>query len=67
MLAGLATIRADFEEAQRNRDYSKANVYAGQAVGLVRDLPSAGELVGRLSAEAEACLRERCGALLGAS
>jgi hypothetical protein len=31
----------------------------------VWDLPSAGELVGRLSAEAEACLSERCAALLG--
>jgi nitronate monooxygenase len=67
LLAGLATIRGDFEEAQRNGDYSKANVYAGQAVGLVRDLPSAAELVGRLSVEAEACLSERCAALLGTS
>jgi nitronate monooxygenase len=67
LLAGLATIRGDFEEAQRNSDYSKANVYAGQAVGLVRDLPSAAELVGRLSVEAEACLSERCAALLGTS
>jgi nitronate monooxygenase len=58
-------VRAGFEEAQRRGDYSEANVYAGQAAGLVRDLPPAGELVGRLSAEAEACLRERCAALLG--
>jgi nitronate monooxygenase len=63
--AELATVRAGFEEAQRRGDYSEANVYAGQAAGLVRDLPPAGELVGRLSAEAEACLRERCAALLG--
>jgi nitronate monooxygenase len=60
-----ATVRAGFEEAQRRGDYSEANVYAGQAAGLVRDLPPAGELVGRLSAEAEACLSERCAALLG--
>ena len=63
--AELATVRAGFEEAQRRGDYSEANVYAGQAAGLVWDLPPAGELVGRLSAEAEACLRERCAALLG--
>jgi len=63
--AELATVRAGFEEAQRSGDYSEANVYAGQAAGLVWDLPPAGELVGRLSAEAEACLRERCAALLG--
>jgi nitronate monooxygenase len=67
LLAGLATIRTDFEEAQRSGDYSKANVYAGQAVGLVRDLPSAGELVERLSVGAEASLSERCAALLGTS
>jgi nitronate monooxygenase len=65
LVAGLATVRADFEEAQRNGDYSEANVYAGQAAGLVWDLPSAGELVGKLSAEAEACLSERCSTLLG--
>jgi nitronate monooxygenase len=63
--AGLATVRADFEKAQRRGDYSEAHVYAGQAAGLVRDLPSAGELVERLSAEAEAYLGERCTALLG--
>lgn len=63
--AHLATVRADFKEAQRRGDYSEANVYAGQAAGLVWDLPSAGELVKRLSAEAEACLIERCTALLG--
>jgi nitronate monooxygenase len=63
--AELAAVRAGFEEAQRRGDYSEVNVYAGQAAGLVRDLPSAGELVGRLSAEAEACLSERCAALLG--
>ena len=65
--ARLTAVRPTFEEAQRRGDYSEANVYAGQAVGLVRDVPSAGELVGRLSAEAEACLSERCAALLGAS
>ncbi len=63
--AELATVRAGFEEAQRRGDFSEVNVCAGQAAGLVRDLPPAGELVGRLSADAEAHLRERCGALLG--
>jgi nitronate monooxygenase len=65
--ARLSAVRPGFEEAHRRGDYSEANVYAGQAAGLVLNLPSAGELVGRLSAEAEACLSERCAALLGGS
>ena len=50
-------------EATRG-DYAEDFVYAGQAAGLVEDIPSAGELVGRLMAEAEARLRAG-GALLG--
>ena len=50
-------------EATRG-DYAEDFVYAGQAAGLVEDIPSAGELVGRLMAEAEARLRA-CGAMLG--
>ena len=65
LVGQLSAVRPGFEEAQRRGDYSEANVYSGQAAGLVRDLPSAGELVGRLAAEAEACLSERCAALLG--
>lgn len=44
-------------------DYAEDFVYAGQAAGLVGDIPSAGELVDRLMAEAEARL-EACNALL---
>ncbi len=50
-------------EATRG-DYAEDFVYAGQAVGLVGDVPPAGELVGRLMAEAESRL-EACNALLG--
>lgn len=56
---------AGFEEARRRGDYSEMVVYAGQAVGLVRDLPSARKLVEQLSTDAEEHLRERCAALLG--
>ena len=45
------------EEARERGDYSEAYIYAGQAAGLVNDLPPAGELVGRLVVEAEARLR----------
>lgn len=50
-------------EATRG-DYAEDFVYAGQAAGLVEDLPTAGELVDRLMAEAEARLKA-CNALLG--
>jgi nitronate monooxygenase len=50
-------------EATRG-DYAEDFVYAGQAAGLVEDMPPAGELVGRLMAEAEARLRAG-GELLG--
>ena len=49
-------------EATRG-DYTEDFVYAGQAAGLVEDVPSAGELVNRLMAEAEARLKA-CNALL---
>jgi nitronate monooxygenase len=62
--ARLSAVRPGFREALKRGDYSEANVYAGQAVGLVRDLASAGELVERLSADAEAYPSERCTALL---
>jgi nitronate monooxygenase len=39
-------------------------VYAGQASGVIHDLPGAGELVARLSGDAERALRERVPGLL---
>jgi nitronate monooxygenase len=67
-----ATLQADldavserFEAARRRDDYSEANVYAGQAVGLVQEIPSAGDLVQELVDEAEAYLR-RCSGLVAA-
>lgn len=51
-------------EASRG-DYAEDFVYSGQAAGLVDDVPPAGELVGRLVAEAEERLRA-CGALVSA-
>lgn len=57
-----ASISTEFEAARG--DYAQDFVYAGQAAGLVEDLPTAGELVDRLMAEAEAHLRT-CNELLG--
>ncbi len=56
------SVSPEFEAARG--DYTEDFVYAGQAAGLVEDLPTAGELVSRLMTEAEARLKA-CGALLG--
>ncbi|MCX8252717.1 Nitronate monooxygenase [Beijerinckiaceae bacterium RH AL1] len=59
--AELAAVRA--EELARvtgawdGGDFDTANVTVGETIGLVRDLPSAGEIVRRTVAEAEAALR----------
>ncbi|MGH3345218.1 MAG: NAD(P)H-dependent flavin oxidoreductase [Carbonactinosporaceae bacterium] len=45
------------ERARTAGDFATMHVYAGQAVGLIDDLPPAGELVARLSREAESLLR----------
>ncbi len=55
------SVSAAFEEARG--DYSQDFVYAGQAAGLVTDVPTAGELVERLVAGAEERLRACTGLL----
>ncbi len=64
LAAERGSVSVDFEEARG--DYSEDFVYAGQAAGLVEDLPSAGELVERLMAGAEDRLRA-CQALVQVS
>ncbi len=49
--------RRDVEAADAAGDYDTANVTVGEAVGLIDDLPGAGDLVRRIAGEAEACLR----------
>ncbi|HEV3477206.1 MAG TPA: hypothetical protein VG127_06975, partial [Rubrobacteraceae bacterium] len=46
-----------FQAAVREGDIDKAMVWAGEAVDLISDVVPAAELVGRIGAEAEACLR----------
>ncbi|MDP4005751.1 nitronate monooxygenase family protein [Methylobacterium sp. NEAU K] len=48
--------RRDVEEADAAGDHDVANVTVGEAVGLIDDLPAAGDLVGRIAEEAQACL-----------
>ncbi len=47
-----------FQAAVRDGDVDTAMVWAGEAVGLISDVAPAAELVRRIGAEAEACLRQ---------
>jgi nitronate monooxygenase len=51
-----AAARAEFDAAVARGDFDIANVTVGEAVGLVRDLPPAAEMVARLAREARAVL-----------
>ena len=48
--------RADYDAAIQAGDFSRAHVTVGEAVGLIRDLPPAGEVIERMSAGAAAIL-----------
>ena len=57
LLTSIEGIRPAFQEAGRRGDYDEFMIYAGQAVGLVHDLPPAAELVERLMRDGEASLQ----------
>lgn len=44
------------DAAWSSGDYDTANVTVGEGIGLIHDIPTAGELVKRISTEASACL-----------
>jgi nitronate monooxygenase len=46
-----------FRAAVREGDFDTAMIWAGEGVDLISDVPPAGELVRRIGAETEACLR----------
>jgi nitronate monooxygenase len=56
---------AELKQAVTAKNYNIANIYAGEAVGLVNRARPAAEVVASLGEEAEAILRERFKALLG--
>jgi nitronate monooxygenase len=55
-----------FRAAVRDGDFETAMIWAGEGVDLISDVAPAGELVRRIGAEAEACLRQ-AGELLSRS
>jgi nitronate monooxygenase len=52
---------------QRVHDPDETSIYAGEAAGLIHSIETAGDLVRRLIAEAEAVMRGRTATVLGAS
>ena len=55
--------RADYDAGVKNGDFSAAHATVGEAVGLVHDLPGAGEMVARMDAGARAVLGGAAGTL----
>lgn len=49
--------RADYDAGVQAADFSRAHATVGEAVGLIRDLPPAAELIARMSADAERLLQ----------
>ena len=56
---------ARFRQAAQRKDYDITSIYAGQAVGLLSERSTAGDVVQRLGEGAEAVLRARMRELLG--
>lgn len=61
--AELEDARTALQRARKDGDYDTAYIYAGQACGLVDDVPAAGELVERIVADAYDRLANACGRL----
>lgn len=52
--------RAAYEAGVAQGDYSRAHVTVGEAVGLIADLPAAGEWIAACTAQAARCLAAYC-------
>jgi nitronate monooxygenase len=59
LMQNLASVSADYAAAKQARNFDVAGVFAGEAVGLIHDIPPAGEIVGRIVTEAEQIMNGR--------
>lgn len=50
--------RADYDAGVKAGDFSRAHATVGEAVGLIRDLPPAAEVIARMTADAARVLRQ---------
>ena len=53
----MGTVRPAFDAARGAGDLREAHVYAGQAIGAIRDVRPAAELLQRMADEAETHLK----------
>ena len=65
LLRTLGTEHPKYLAARAAADFDTAAVIAGEAAGLIHDVPTAGEVVERMVREATAVMRERAAALVG--
>ena len=49
--------RADYDAGVKAGDFSRAHATAGEAIGLIRDIPPASAMVQKMNADATACLQ----------
>jgi len=66
LMQNVKRVVADYAEAKARGDFDVAAVIAGEAVGLIHDVPPAGEIVDRIVTEAEQILRGRRNSALSA-
>ncbi|MGY4514424.1 NAD(P)H-dependent flavin oxidoreductase [Bradyrhizobium sp. USDA 3650] len=59
LMQNVAAVGADYAAAKAAGNFDIAAVIAGEAVGLIHDIPPAAEIVGRIAAEAERHLAGR--------
>lgn len=59
LLQQVETVSADYMKARADGNFDIAAVIAGEAVGLIHDIPPAGEIVARIVSEAEHILQGR--------
>ncbi|WP_283805989.1 NAD(P)H-dependent flavin oxidoreductase [Bradyrhizobium brasilense] len=64
LLQNVKKVVADYAEAKARGDFDVAAVIAGEAVGLIHDVPPAAEIVDRITLEAEQILRGRRNSVL---
>ena len=59
LVHNVETVAAAYAAARDAGNYDMAAVFAGQAVGLIHDIPPAGEIIERIVSEADQILRGR--------
>jgi nitronate monooxygenase len=59
LLQSMTAVAAEYAAAREARNFDIAAVFAGEAVGLIHDIPPAAEIVERIATEAEAILLGR--------